>query len=350
MIFDSSNGALARERSVISRALCLSLALGTSAMSLISCRDGTNPTGPGQLGDQPPLGPDFAWASNSWAVRAPMPTGRAGLGVGVVTNASGQSILYAIGGDVGGQSSTVVQAYNYTTNSWTTKARMPAQLKRPAGVAVIAGKIYFAGGVQEAAGDGLKLFPYLFAYSPATNTWSRKADMPKANYEGIGGAINGKLYVVAGTTLSRYDPATNRWQTGLPPAPHSHRAGAGGVINGKLYAAGGYGAEGLPLDNLDVYDPATNKWTTKAHMPAARYYTAGTVLGGKLYILGGQSNQQVFAMVTAYDPGTNTWSTKAPMSVRREMLAAGTITAFGNSKIVALGGLEWIPVNEAYKP
>jgi Kelch motif len=155
MTVHPSYDAQLRARAFMSRSICLSVVLALGAISLMGCRDAAGPSGPDGPGDRSSLGPDFAWASNSWAVRAPMPTGRAGLGVGVVNNASGQSVLYAIGGDVLGQSSTVLEAYNYTANSWTTKAPMPAQLKRPAGVAVIGGKIYFAGGVMEAAGDAL---------------------------------------------------------------------------------------------------------------------------------------------------------------------------------------------------
>ena len=47
-------------------------------------------------------------------------------------------------------------SYNYVTNSWSTKAPLPARLKRPAGVAVIAGKIYFAGGILEVPFDATR--------------------------------------------------------------------------------------------------------------------------------------------------------------------------------------------------
>jgi kelch-like protein 2/3 len=71
-----------------------------------------------------------------------MQTARYGLGVGVIND-----VLYA----VGGANKTVanvphrVEAYDYTTNSWTTVAPMPTARLR-LGVGVINGILYAVGG------------------------------------------------------------------------------------------------------------------------------------------------------------------------------------------------------------
>src|SRR5438552_15893735 len=63
--------------------------------------------------------------SNVWAAKAPMPTARNSFAIGVVNG-----ILYAVGG--GGSGSNVadawlsrVEAYDPSTNRWTAKAPMP---------------------------------------------------------------------------------------------------------------------------------------------------------------------------------------------------------------------------------
>ena len=91
-------------------------------------------------------------------------------------------IINAIGGF-----STKVEAYNTSTNSWTTKAGLPEALE-PSGASSINGKIYVAGG-RSISGISKRLY----VYNPATNYWTRKADMP---YKGTAqggeqGAING---------------------------------------------------------------------------------------------------------------------------------------------------------------
>src|SRR5215208_1399546 len=71
--------------------------------------------------------PDFAASINSWITKADMPgTARWGLTTATVTNAAGQSILYAIGGRTSaGGSLGRVQAYNSSTNSWIYRASLP---------------------------------------------------------------------------------------------------------------------------------------------------------------------------------------------------------------------------------
>ena len=58
-------------------------------------------------------------AANTWSTKAPMPTARQELAVGVING-----ILYAIGGN-GPGSPNVVEAYDPAANSWSTKAPMP---------------------------------------------------------------------------------------------------------------------------------------------------------------------------------------------------------------------------------
>jgi len=60
--------------------------------------------------------------TNSWTTKAPMPTPRYGLAVGVVTG-----ILYAFGGfDQSGGALTTVEAYDPVANNWMTREPMPS--------------------------------------------------------------------------------------------------------------------------------------------------------------------------------------------------------------------------------
>ena len=59
-----------------------------------------------------------------WTTKAPMPTAR-----NVMPTVEINGIIYAIGGILGGLSSTsVVEAYDTNTDSWTNKAPLPITL------------------------------------------------------------------------------------------------------------------------------------------------------------------------------------------------------------------------------
>jgi N-acetylneuraminic acid mutarotase len=349
------------------------LALSLGAFALTSCNDQTSPTGTPSRPDEP-LTPEFAWASNSWQARARMPFGREHLAVGVVNNSANQAILYTFGGlDPVSFDGIVdrIDAYNYATDSWTTKvARFAAEETN--GVGLIGGKLYISGGRGPSNGDTHPVLRTLYAYDPAADVITRKADMPRPTLGGVTGVIGGKLYVLTGGCgdcavfashrFWRYNPSTNSWDF-LTQSPRTHLDGAGGVINGKFYVAGGFDDVSKAVTaGLDVYDPATNRWTARASMPKPLTQGSATVLNNKLYVIGGLQGAgltggQSVATVYAYDPSTNTWQTKAAMPTPRHQLAAATVSAFGNLKILALGGVSSFPTNrvpatanEAYKP
>ena len=325
------------------------LALGS--LGLVSCSQETALMEPATAG----IGAAAAAAAGSWTTKAPMPTGRSNLAAGVQNNALGQPILYAIGGmDPGIGPIRTVEAYNFATNAWMTRAPLHVALSNTNGVGVIGGKLYLSGGAFMTA-DGLTgVHPGLNVYDPALNRWTKKADMPKRFGDGITGVIGGKLYVLMGrcnncgtveritSRLYRYDPVTNLWEF-RSRGPRAHAGGAGAVINGKFYVAGGTGADGHASNQLEVYDPVTNRWTHLAPMPDARRGIAGTSIQNKFYIFG-KSNVdpgEPQGLVDAYDPATNTWTAKTSMpGAGVGDLAVARVTHQGQSHIVAVGGAD----------
>lgn len=346
----------------------LNIALTLGILALAGCGENSAPTQPETTGDQSLATTSSALPSNNWTNRARLPDilPRGGLAAGVVNNVAGQPILYVLGGFFEDHPNGTVLAYDYSMNTWTTKASY-LERQYTNGVGRIGGKLYFSGGYLGGR-DGTccdATQRTLYAYDPVADRLIRKADMPRQTAEGVTGVINGKLYVLSGTCaddeppvfdcdvesnrrlLYRYDPATNTWTT-LGPAPHSHAGGAGGVINGRFYVAGGSGNR-----RLDVYDPVTNIWRARADLPEARGGAGGAVLQNKLYVIGGNGPSGTRA-VFAYDPVTNIWKTRASLNVGRTSLAAASlVTVYGNPKILAVGGFdgsEGPGANELYTP
>jgi N-acetylneuraminic acid mutarotase len=154
-----------------------------------------------------------------------MPTARYNLAAAVVYNASGQPVLYAIGGH--DSVNTVlrrVEAYNAVTNTWTRKASLPFGRAQTNGANVIGGKIYLSGRVNSSGTTSS-----LYVYDPGTNVWITKASMPVHHY----------LH-----RLYRYDPATNPWSP-KAPLPGARRFGAAAVL-GKKAVRDRWGQWGRP--------------------------------------------------------------------------------------------------------
>jgi len=323
-------------------------------------------------------------ASNTWITRANLQDNRRNVTLAAVTNASGQSIVYAIGGyNTNGQPVRTVTAYNVATNTWHFRHALPIKLAATNGAGVVNGKIYVSGGITNSTYN----FPSeaLYMYDPSTDTWTRKHDMPSvddpygtgisAGADGLTGVINGKLYVVThcylaeapveyffertcygtgvGTAFFRYDPAVDHWDT--RPSPSWSYVGwpfAGGVICGKLYVMGG-SPEGNGV--MVAYDPGTNQWTTRNPLGLARPGVATAVLGSRLYVIGGRRYDadrgvwETLDKTRVYDPTTNLWTTRASLPSPRDDISGATVRLNGQARIEVVGGsapsnnLQYIP-------
>jgi len=134
----------------------------------------------------------------TWVTKAPMPTARTYLAVGVVNNK-----IYAIGGSMGNRGCkhcTTVEEYDPMTDTWTKKASMPTGRDNLA-VGVVGGKIYAIGGV---GGNGDTLTT-VEEYDPDTNKWTMKASMPTARWGLAVSVVNNKIYgICLASEVRRY--------------------------------------------------------------------------------------------------------------------------------------------------
>jgi cytochrome c biogenesis protein CcdA len=90
----------------------------------------------------------------------------------------------------------VVEAYEPVANTWTTKEPMPTR-RSGLGVGVLNGVLYAVGGVP-CAGCTYGFLNTVEAYDATTNTWTTKASMPTARSELGVGVLNNSLYAIGG--------------------------------------------------------------------------------------------------------------------------------------------------------
>jgi len=298
-------------------------------------------------------------AQGKWTRKADIPTARCNLSTSVLDGK-----IYAFGGRTGSWPSTaatssVVEVYDPATNRWARKANMPGP-REGLSTCVVDGKIYAIGGMPR-PGLNQPALVTVEVYDPATDTWTRKADIPRARCDFSASVVNGKIYVIGGVsgrglnrpalaTVEVYDPATDTWtrKHDMPEATCWHSASA---VDGKIYVIGGgarwSGTQPIQVSLVWEYYPATDAWTPRGDMPTDRGAHSASVVNGRIYTVGGASDigNITFATVEAYDPATDTWTTEANMSTSRGLLATSAV----GGKIYAIGGTRdplysWTPV------
>jgi N-acetylneuraminic acid mutarotase len=287
--------------------------------------------------------------------------------VGVAVNGK----LYVFQGltDGGFQPLGLVYLYDAAANEWIKKNPMPLALHH-AMTAVHNGKVYVFGGFSR-PGKELAWQPVdnSWEYTPETDTWKALAPLPSKRGAGGAAAVNGKIYVIGGaSTLSgasdpairfdgqqrdqavaaneEYDPASNSWKTrAVMPTARNHFLTA--ALDGKVYIIGGrlgstFITRSSNTDITEEYDVAQDVWRTRAAMPTARSGVAGGIHNGKIYVAGGEfQNDKImaaFRAFEAYDPATNSWDGALPrMRIPRHGFAGAVI---GDQLHVVAGGIQ----------
>ena len=196
--------------------------------------------------------------TDTWTQKANMPTARSGLSTSVVNGK-----IYAIGGGQPAKVFSTMEMYDPVTDKWTRKADMPTA-RSGLSTSVVNGKIYAIGG-----SDSVEDFPTVEMYDPATDTWMKKADMPTPRSDFATGAVNGGIHAIGGRamiergqrglweTISKvevYQPARDRWTKEVDMRlPRGYIAI--GTVNGKIYVIGGTSVRpGLPLGKVEEFD------------------------------------------------------------------------------------------------
>ena len=200
----------------------------------------------------------------------------------------------------------LLRLYDTQTDTWERVADMPT-LRTYAKAAVVDGIIYVFGGYNSKDRNGANdKYPVsVEAYDPATDTWTRKQDMPVPRVHFAHGVVDGKVYLIGGSTgwsqaherqmdrVDIYDPATDSWEEGSKmPTPRDPYTG--GVVNNRIYAIGGYGRpDGQVLTAIEAYDPISRQWQQKNDMLDDRYSFRTVVVEDDIYVIGGYTWQGI---------------------------------------------------------
>jgi N-acetylneuraminic acid mutarotase len=256
----------------------------------------------GFQGDGPSRRHDvFDPAANTWTRLADLPTRLSHAGVAV----DGTNI-YVAGGYVGTAATgwaqkfgvTNVWKYSLNDNAWTAVTPLPKEVAG-GGMVLLGRKLHWISGnnnQRQDIGDH-----YVLDLDNTASGWQTAAPLPFGRSHLGVVALGGKIYAVGGqfgndsglTTqkyVHSYDPATNAWtrladmQTAI-----GHIASATFVMGNRIVTAGGETAHGAATDLVYAYDVTTNSWTSMTPLPAKRFSGVAAEIGGDIYFTTGST-------------------------------------------------------------
>jgi len=201
-------------------------------------------------------------------------------------------------------------AYDPATDSWTQKNDFPFDIP-----AVAAATVNDKGYV-------LSYFSGLYEYNPVADTWKHLTNFPGGFRPGITGfAMGGDLYFGTGNNTDtnnfqtfkdfwKYDIGENKW-TGIKDFPGVSRTNAVSfVVGNKAYVGIGFNGIGAPPIYKDMwgYDANTGDWTQIADFPETNS-NVGILFSNstKGYVGVHEANETHRGIVYEYDPGANAW-------------------------------------------
>jgi len=334
-----------------------------------------------------------------WKDLAPMPTARRNFGATLGSDGR----IYAVGG---GEFPDEVkaEAYNPTTNTWTSIDNLPNPRKLGVRTASdSAGRIYVLGGAWGKPNTDKPAWFKVQVYDPAKPLDHWKEVDPMKDWRENGAAASGsdgRVYAIGGTNgtttlalVEAYTPGATPAPTASPSpsptptappndldgqwvteksmgTPRADFGATAGIGNDKhIYAVGG---NAKPLDGTlpnggEAYDLDSKTWTPLPPMLAPRgrvNLAAATGSDGRIYAISGEAIEgrrgpdtdiETLATVEAFDPKNPElgWAPVVPVSRPRVGLAA---VAGPDGRIYAIGGADYRtsenPTNtvEAYDP
>ena len=218
--------------------------------------------------------------------------------------------------------------YNAGDKTWKKRKDFPGSPRLGATAFTVNGKGYVGLGT-----DGRISFKDFWEYDPKTDNWTElEAVFPgEARFYAVGAGLKGKGYVGTGfDEASRFKdfysytpsgtPGRGSWEQ-INSFEGSKRSGAAVfVIGEKLYLFGGISNETTPTD-MQRFDPVSGNWekildlmnTDKTedddnYDKISRSYGVTFVIGGKGYIALGENAGSQNTTVYEYDPATNKWT------------------------------------------
>jgi len=199
---------------------------------------------------------------------------------------------------------------NTILDSWVQRADVGTIPKSYGTGFAIENKLYFGTGA-----NGSYTTSDFWEYSPTSNVWTRKQNLPVVKSASVGFSIGNKGYVCGGNSqadLWEYNPQLNTWSQKANLGGVGRSLASAFVIDGIGYVGLGKGNSGELLTDLWAYDQGSNTWSQKSNFPGvARYAAVGLTINNKGYFGLGLSSSSYKKDFWEYNPQSNSWTQKS---------------------------------------
>lgn len=241
-----------------------------------------------------------------------------------VVLASTHALLVIGGLDPGGASTARVWRVALPDGTTTRLAVLPQVLHDSAG-AVIGSDTYVFGG-----GSARELATVQRYRAGVGSVVGR---MPQARSDLVAEAVSGTAYVLGGfdgtnsiaSVLATTDGSTFRTVTQLP---QTVRYPAVAVLGGRIWLFGGE-HDGTAVTTIQRIDPATGEATIAGQLPAPISDASAVVVGGHLLIAGGRSRGRILDTVVRFDPASGHTTEVATLPYPVADAGAATVDGVG---------------------
>jgi N-acetylneuraminic acid mutarotase len=185
-----------------------------------------------------------------------------------------------------------VYKYDASGDKWTQMKSLPIA-HGAGGAGIFDNKLYFFGGADRTRSHDLS-DAYVLDLKHQSNGWKKIASFPNPRNHLGGIAANGKIYAIGGQhhledesamvrELDQYDPATNKW-TRMADMPNSlsHFNAATVLYDRYIVTVGGENPHNKAKDYVFAYDTVRNKWTRMTGLPDPRRAGVAGIVGNTL--------------------------------------------------------------------
>jgi len=209
--------------------------------------------------------------------------------------------------------------YNPRQDKWTKISAMHRERCRFT-LTECGGKLFAIGGCSETI--ELEDEVSVEVYCPDVDNWQVSARLPGGNRSQHAAVKRRERILVSGgldhdtmlDSVMEYRPEENSWSTltrmPRPRADHSML-----LYDDVVYLVGGWSDSGegrILVPEVDRYDPLEDRWTVETNIPTPRFHSSVTKVGGKVYIIGGFLDDDMFERATGvtdcYDLSTGQWT------------------------------------------
>ncbi|XOS91879.1 Kelch repeat-containing protein [Brevibacillus laterosporus] len=265
----------------------------------------------------------FAAEEMEWVKKAPMPTGRHGMGGTVY---EGKIYVYA-GGTDGEHQTDVLEVYDPAKDQWESKTGFSSKFN--ATLIAFKDKLYSFGGTYGIHPNRI-ILDDTEEYDPLLDQWNRKESMPTARARVGVVATEDYIYTIGGSigngevsaAVEVYNPTTDSWVTKNPfPVASSNIRPF--LANNTIYVLNWMNK----VEYLYSYNQENDIWTLIDQFPANDKAYSIAVSGDKIFL-------PAWNTVSYYDLA-------ARKSIGYKSTSAGTssnVSQIINNKLYVIGG------------